>query len=242
MSDRIFIERYFSLKEVGIYSLGYKIAGLSLILSTGINMAYSPLFFKLANSRDSDKSIIRKYNLYLTLIIIFLNFIVAFFSKEILLLINHQYFEAYKIVPLINIVFLITALQSFVGRYIKQSKKTTSSMIISLVIASINILLNFILIPLYDMYGAAYATIMSFFIGFVITYYYAKKKCYFIEFDWKIILPVMSILITLIVLSFLLDVSIYLSLLIKMVILLLILIIFIKLYYNKIKIIFNHKN
>ena len=46
LSDRIFIERYFTLTDVGIYSLGYKIGGLVLILSNAFNKAYEPLFYK----------------------------------------------------------------------------------------------------------------------------------------------------------------------------------------------------
>lgn len=52
MSDRIFIERYFSMYEVGLYSLGYKIGGILIIIGGAIFMAYNPLFYKLANSND----------------------------------------------------------------------------------------------------------------------------------------------------------------------------------------------
>ena len=50
LSDRIFIENYFTLYDVGIYSLGYKLAGVILAFSGAFNTAYSPVFYKLANS------------------------------------------------------------------------------------------------------------------------------------------------------------------------------------------------
>ncbi|MDZ7672401.1 MAG: oligosaccharide flippase family protein [Halanaerobiales bacterium] len=44
LSDRIFIERFFSMSDVGIYSLGYKLGGIVLIISAAFQKAYSPLF------------------------------------------------------------------------------------------------------------------------------------------------------------------------------------------------------
>ena len=50
--------------------------------------------------------------------------------------------------------------------------------------AAINIVLNFLLVPPLGVYGAAYATVLSFSIFFGIKYWYAKK-CYFIDYNWN---------------------------------------------------------
>jgi O-antigen/teichoic acid export membrane protein len=86
MSDRIFIEQYFSLKEVGIYSLGYRIAGLVLIVTGAFNLAYNPVFFKLANSDDqiTAKKKLSQYNYIYILMLLIIVFFISFFAKEVL--------------------------------------------------------------------------------------------------------------------------------------------------------------
>ena len=221
LSDRIFIARYFSLTEVGIYSLAYKIAGTVLIISTAYQMSYKPLFFKLANSIDTKKSskIINDYNSLYIIVLSFAIFLVAFFSKELILLIfNKNYSNAYILIPFIIISYLFNGMGSLVGRYIEQSRQTKSLMYIAIITTIINVTFNFLLIPSYGAFGAAYSTIITFIFLFVAQYLYAKYYCFFIPFNWRKIIPVLSIL-TLIFLLFKYTVFIkdlYIGLIIKL--------------------------
>ncbi len=194
LSDRIFIERYFSLKEVGIYSLGYKIAGLVLIISTAFNLAYNPVFFKLANSEDqiNAKKTLSKYNLTYIIILITVIFSITLFSKEVILLFfKPAYFEAYKIVILISVAYLINQVAGLFNLSIYQRKKTVVIMFIVLGSAGINIVLNFLLIPIYGIYGAAYATILSFLIFAVVKYFFAQKY-YPVKVNWELIFIILG--------------------------------------------------
>ena len=53
LSDRIFIDKYFNMSDVGIYSLGSKISGSVLILFGAFILAYSPYFYEKAKSQDN---------------------------------------------------------------------------------------------------------------------------------------------------------------------------------------------
>ena len=46
MSDRLFLERYVSLADLGLYSIAYKISNISLLLFTGFNLAITPRYFE----------------------------------------------------------------------------------------------------------------------------------------------------------------------------------------------------
>ncbi len=199
LSDRIFIERYFSLEEVGIYSLGYKIAGLVLITSGAFNMAYSPVFFKLVNSDDQSqvKRILDKYNHVYLIAITVMSFCIAFFAKEVIMLaFDSKYVSAHLFVGLISFSYLFSQAAGITGMYFKQSKKMKESMIIAILLAGTNIILNFLLIPVFGAYGAAYATILSFILGFVLSYLYTKRHCFFIPFQWSRLIPLVGILIS----------------------------------------------
>ena len=53
ISDRIFVEKYFNMSDVGIYSLGSKISGAVLILFGAFSIAYSPYFYEKAKSQHN---------------------------------------------------------------------------------------------------------------------------------------------------------------------------------------------
>ena len=217
LSDRIFIERYLSLSDVGIYSLGYKIAGLVLIITGAFGMAYNPVFYQLANSEDqvAAKRTLYSYNNIYVMVILLVCFLVSFFSKEVIvLLLDPRFAEAYKIVPIIALAYFISIGASLLNLSIYQEKKTVAIMFIQIFGALLNIALNFLLVPQFGAYGAAYATVFSFTGIFLGKYWYARK-CYFIPYQWKKIIPSLAFLTTIVIVASGLNMKIYHSLLVK---------------------------
>lgn len=220
LSDRIFIERYFSLTDVGIYSLGYKIAGLVLILSGAFNLAYNPVFYKLANSDDqliARKKLFSYNNLFVMVILLICVFISLFSKEAIVILLDERYAEAYKIVPIIALAYFISQAGGLMNRSIYQEKKTVAMMLIMLSGAVLNIALNFLLVPTLGAYGAAYATVLSFTWMFTVEYWYAKK-CYFIDYDWNKIIIGLLVVVPIVSTVYFIDINIYLSLFVKLLI------------------------
>lgn len=235
LSDRIFIERYFTLHDVGIYSLGYQIALVVTVIVGGIHKAYTPFFFRLANSEDQKNSREKLYNtntVYI-LVVILTVFLISFFSKEIVtLMMHHRYLEAYKIIPLITFGYLFSLTAGIPGLYIQQEKRTKAFMYLTLCSAGINILLNFLLVPQYGAYGAAYATVISFAILLIAKYLYAAKRCYFIPWDWSKIMPYfLALFATVALFSTVINLNIYVGLVVKILIALPVLFIFSKQYH-----------
>jgi len=239
LSDRIFIERYFTLSDVGIYGLGYKIAGIVGILAGAVSMAYTPYFFELANTEDqkSVKGELYRYNNIFILAIISIGFVVALFSKEfVVLFLDEKYQAAYKYMIIICMAYVLGQAAGLVGLFFKQSKKMKQEMYITVGIAGINIILNFLLVPKYGAYGAAYATVISFFIGFLLSYLYARKNCYYIPFNWKLITPALILSVGIILLFYLgINYDLYETLIIKALVLFVLTILFLKKYYSQIK-------
>ena len=58
LSDRIFIERYYALADVGMYSIACKIGNLLLVISGAFRKAYMPYFYRLA--LDDNQSEVKK--------------------------------------------------------------------------------------------------------------------------------------------------------------------------------------
>ena len=220
LSDRIFIERYFSLADVGIYSLGYKIAGLVLILASAFNVAYEPVFYKLANSDDqiAAKKQLFSYNNMYAMGVLLICFLVSLFSKEaIVILLDARYADAYKIVPIIALAYFVSLVGGLMNRSIYQEKKTVAMMLIMVSGALLNIALNFLLVPTLGAYGAAYATVLSYTGMFTVEYWYAKK-CYFIDYDWNKIMKGLLVILPIVSTVYITGMNIYLSLFVKLVV------------------------
>lgn len=194
MSDRIFIERYFGTYEVGIYSLGYKIGQLVQFAAVAVLMAYNPFFYKLANSEDSlqaRKKIFQANNI-IVLFMLLIVFSVALLSKDIIFLFfDKEYQDTYIIIPIIALGSFFVQMISLQNLSFYQAKKTLIIMYINITAACVNILLNFLLIKEYGYLGAAWATLVTQIIFFLIVYQFAKRY-FFTPYNWKEIVPLVT--------------------------------------------------
>ncbi|MEZ7495054.1 oligosaccharide flippase family protein [Leeuwenhoekiella aequorea] len=203
MSDRIFIERLYGTYDVGIYSLGYKIGQLVQFLSVAVLMAYNPYFYKIANLEDQvgSKNKLVKANNYIVLFVLCISFLIAFFSKEIITwFFDNSYLAVIRIIPLIALGGFFMQLVSLQNLSFYQEKKTFQIMTINIVAACFNIVLNYFLILTYGYLGAAWATVITQFLLFLLIYKYAKKYFY-IPYNWIQILPIMIIFTLIVILN-----------------------------------------
>ena len=243
LSDRIFIERYINLSEVGIYSVGSKISALILILSSGFYLAYNPFFFKIASSESQlkAKKKLAIYNNYFSIAIISTVFIVIIFSKEVIyFLLDEKYFEAYKIVPIIGLGYLISNITGIFNLMIYQEKKVIKLMWISIIAAPSNLLLNFILIPNFGINGAAVSTLISFFIVFLLTWK-TSKEYYYIPLKFKQLgLLFMTLMIIFILFNYVFNLNMFNSLCLKILMVIVIVLILIKRYSDELRLIIKN--
>jgi len=245
LSDRVFIERYFNLTDVGLYSLGYKIAGLVGLVTGSFALAYTPIFFKIANSQDQVKAkeTLYKYNHIYLLFVILSCFIISFFSKEVIgIFLDIKYYSSWIFVPLISISLLFSQAAMITGNSFQQSKKLKVNMYFSMIIALFSIILNFILIPGFGPVGASFTSIISMSLGFLISYYYTKRYCYFISFNWKQIITIIILLtIIFILFHYIFNYNLIISIIAKLIFLGIMATILIKKYYPEIRAIFLNK-
>jgi O-antigen/teichoic acid export membrane protein len=68
-------------------------------------------------------------------------------------------------------------------------------------------LLNFILIPHFSLYGAAFATLITYFVMFVLMYFYIRKE--FFNFRIRLICPLLSSVVMGVLLSQLLFLNLF---------------------------------
>lgn len=198
-SDRVFIDIYVGLDELGIYSMSYKISMIVFVVSSSFVLAYTPIFYKLANesNQEASKEIIFRYGWYACLLFLFLVFIFLLFCKELVtLILDEKYLNTYPLIRVLLIGHFFSIITSITsGLYIMQAKLTKLNMIIALKVALLNLFLNYLLIPDFGIYGAAFGTTLSN-IMLSSLMYRASKKGYFVSVPWlKVIAILTSIMI-----------------------------------------------
>ena len=186
LCDRIFIERYFTLREVGLYSLSFRIATIVLVVTGALSKAYHPVFYQRANAQDQNsaqRQVARLNNLFVlgALVLVFL---VSFFAREfVVLFLDPKFGSAHAIVPLIALSYFVATWLGLLNLSVYQTKKTMIVAAFQLSGAAITLALNFWLVPQFGPYGAACARLIALSAIFAALYPYSRK-CYKVQYNW----------------------------------------------------------
>lgn len=189
-TDRICIKEMLSLHELGVFSVGNKIATILTFLSLGFSNALSPLFYKYHRDPQTPDKIAFLFRVFGVFSFFIMSFL-AFFSKEIIrLLTTDQYMEAARIIPfLLLAVFLNSLTFFFPGLSI--SKKTFKISLVAIFAGTVNLIFNFILVPHFGIIAAAIVTCFSFGLNFYFLYRYSQY-----EYPIKVsLLPLMGLIL-----------------------------------------------
>lgn len=172
--DRIMINGYLSIEEVGLYGIAFRLAGLTSLLLIGIRSALMPLIFKNYEKEQTKRDIEILFRYFSVSSLLFFATL-SLFSKEILQFFTTEaYHESYCYVPILILGILFSQSYIFMpGATI--AKRTKYFLYINLSAAALNIGLNLILIPSFGLYGVAIATMTSHFLTFVLHYTVSQR-------------------------------------------------------------------
>jgi O-antigen/teichoic acid export membrane protein len=179
---RLLLPEEIAFFQVGLYSLGDKMASLiRFFVVMPFMLAWGSLMFSYMKELDADR-LYRKVLYYFSIVIGVVGLFVSFFSKEIIAFMAQDvsYLAAYKVVPILSFSKIIYGLIVVVSVGVIITKKSKYVAIANISAACLNIILNFVLIPKYAMYGASIASLVSYVFAFCMTYYFAQK-CYHIS-------------------------------------------------------------
>jgi O-antigen/teichoic acid export membrane protein len=162
--DSVMIERMLGNGkfEVGIYAKSYRLLeGFNMFgyLFAGLLL---PIFSRMLKKKESvDKLVKTSFNLIFlpTIVVSIISYI---YSVEIMdLLYDTNIQKSAKVFQVLMFSFIATALSYVYGTLLTANGSLKSLNIISLIGLILNLGLNYMLIPLYGAYGAAYATLLT---------------------------------------------------------------------------------
>ncbi len=219
MGDRYIIKYFLNYSEVGIYSLGYKIASVTnVIIIQSFQTGFLPIAYKNFNKPDAQR-FFSKTLTYYTFILVLASLTLSLFSQEVIELFskNAEYNIAYTIVPFISLAFIFKGIQYVYSLGLHFVKKTKYNAYIVLCAAIINFILNMLLIPRFGIYGAAVATIISW-ILMSTAFYKFSFKFYKVKYEIQKIILLVSIGAGLYIFSLLfINFNFYLKIILKVI-------------------------
>lgn len=193
VSDRFFLKYFFDESVVGIYSASYRLGTVMSLAIAAFRFSWTPYFLNLEENPEN-KKIISEIFTYFIFAGLFLFLFFAFFTEPIVKtsvggysLLDSKYYSGLVIIPIILLSYFFSGLFANLNVVPFYANKTSILLLISLEGLILNVILNVILIPKFQMLGAAYSTLITYAIMFLHVYY-MSQKLYKIKYQWRGIL------------------------------------------------------
>jgi O-antigen/teichoic acid export membrane protein len=176
--DKILLDWFHvSKSDIGAYSACYKIGMFMVLFRTAYTLGIEPFFFSHANSENPQQTYATVTKYFVITGSFILLFVIVFIDiLKNLLVPNHIYWDAIKVVPLIILANFFLGIYTNLSVWYKIIDKTKIGAYISIFGAIITLILNYILIPKLSYYGSAIATIVAYGSMMFISYYLGQKK------------------------------------------------------------------
>lgn len=174
-SDRIMISHMVGTSEAAIYSVAYNVAMLLSFILNAINDTYVPWLYGILKSNRENEN--KNISFILSILISLMILCVIWYAPEIIrIMAGSKYNNAiYVVAPVAMSLLLLYYSQLFINIefYYEEKKMLVYGSILA---AILNIVLNYILIPIFGFIIAGYTTLTSYMV-FSIANYYAMRKC-----------------------------------------------------------------
>jgi O-antigen/teichoic acid export membrane protein len=186
VGDRYIIKYLAGEFSVGLFELASKISGVHyMFLVVPFSLSFLPKAYKMFK-KDGDLDYYKNLMTYFCFVLLWGGLILALLAKPVieLFVTDISFYPSSRIVPILilgNIFMGLTQISSL-GMYLVG--KSIKIAIISLVSAIIMIVFDFIAIPIWGYYGAAYSKLLTFVILFFISLFYSNRAVS-IPFEYK---------------------------------------------------------
>lgn len=175
-ADRLILQRYRNMQEVGLYSLAYTLGMMMFLVTASVAQAWSPSFYRIASQGDEKRPVLGRMQ---TMVILLLA-AVAVFGSTIAhpftrLVLDQRYWRVERLVPLVIGGYLFHAVFALFQMSALHARKTQFVWLVSIVALTVNLALNFAWDPKWGMYGAAWATTLAYGVEGLLMYLYGQR-------------------------------------------------------------------
>lgn len=168
-TDKIIITHYWGAEYNALYSIVFTVSLVVTMVGSSVNQAWSPwLFEKLSAKSYKEIRKVTKYYIYVTMPVMGCVFLIG--SELIRVFGGESYMECASIVPCIMMGCYMMILYTFFVNVEMYHKKTFGISIRTIIAGSFNLITNIIFIPMFGYTAAAYTTLASYILLFILHY------------------------------------------------------------------------
>lgn len=182
-SDRYFLKSFdVELSDIGIYYIAYKFGMIvNMILVMPLQRGWMPMMYKMGIGEES-RQYLRDIMFYFATVGVSLFMVISFFSEELIRVFAGQdYLVGSSIISVIAIAYLINGFRQFFMAGTVLTDKTIWLILSSVSGMVVNLVLNYFLIRKFGIWGAAWATLISYTFLSGLVYIISQK---FVRLDW----------------------------------------------------------
>lgn len=183
-SDRLFLAQLADTREVGLYSVGVRIASAMVLMLTAFRLAWPAFAYSIADDREAK----RTYAFVLTYLVLLTTWVataLALLSPWIVAWLAAPAFEtSSRVVGPLAFSTVAFAAYIVVAIGVGRAKRTQLNWVVAGAAAAVNVTLNLLLIPPYGMMGAAIATIAAYAAMFAAMAWWAQR-IFPVPYQWR---------------------------------------------------------
>lgn len=170
--DRVMINAFVGLAATGVYSLGYRVATVSMILMMAVNQALSPLFTESMHAAETEpdpaKAALRRAEVaklgtvVLTLGVLLAQAVAAFGPELIAVLGTGEFARSWHVLALVSAGSIAWVCYAIFSQSLIYRKAAVRYLpVITIAAAAVNVGANWLLLPQLEIIGAGCATLLS---------------------------------------------------------------------------------
>jgi O-antigen/teichoic acid export membrane protein len=175
-ADRFFVQHYTSTTDVGLYSVGSSLAQGMLLLTGAFQLAWGPFALSIHREPHAEHTYAQTFVVFVV-VTAFLAAAISLFAPEIIrLLATKQYLGATSVVGLLSLGYAMVGLNYIAATGPMILKVTGPIGAAITAAATLNLLLNFLLVPRYGMIGGAISALVSQSVAPIVLFWWGRHR------------------------------------------------------------------
>lgn len=177
--DQVMIRQMLGLRDVGIYSAAVRIYEAWVVVMVVISISLLPIIIKIKSS-STEEYHKRLSQLFVVVIwgsVIAASIVTVFSAELMVLAFGESYRESSEVLNLIMWTGVFASMGTVTARYLNVERMERKFAVRTIFAAIVNVILNWLLIPLYGLKGAAISTLVcTFFANYVMDWFDPELK------------------------------------------------------------------
>ncbi|HWF62333.1 MAG TPA: flippase [Nitrospira sp.] len=181
--DRLMINHFLSLDDVGVYGIGFRVASVANVVMLPIQIALTPLIYAHYQEEQTPKQLALLFRWFLVLALLMFLSLSLFADEIIRLFATPAYYSAATVVVYLVPALLLSNMYIFAPG-IALAGKTRLVLYINLLGAVLHAVLNWLLVPALGIRGASLAMLLGYACVFV-AYMGMSQRLYVVPHKWR---------------------------------------------------------